>query len=405
MSDMRITFTQYEALVALKDLKPSRFQRNKHPDDQIKRLAHIMMEHGVRHPIHISRLSGEVCFGHGRMAAAKLNGWKVFPVIYQDFKDDTEEYSCVQSDNAIAHWADLDLGKINIDIPDFGPDFDINLLGIKDFVLDPSEKGGSGSDPDDIPTNAKTRCSRGEVWQLGYHRVMCGDSTSLTDVHSLLRGECPILMVTDPPYGVEYDASWRDEAAKNGFIRFGTSKNIGKVANDDRHDWTEAYAISGSQVAYVWHAGKFSSLIQKNLEDAGYQIVSQIIWAKPTFSISRGDYHWQHEPCWYAVKKGQKHNWQGARDQSTLWSINRDREVHGHGTPKPVSLCEKSIMNNTSEGQEVYDPFGGSGSTLMACQKTRRKCFMMEIEPAYCDIILSRWEKFTGQKAELVTAQ
>ena len=157
MSNMRIAFDSYAEILPLKKLIKSKHQRNKHPKDQLERLAKIMQAHGVRHPIHISKLSGRVCFGHGRWEAAKLNGWKEYPVVYQDFKDDDEEYACVQSDNAIAHWAELDLSSINNDLGNLGPDFDIDLLGIKDFVLDMSE---AGFDPGDStePDKAQKKC-------------------------------------------------------------------------------------------------------------------------------------------------------------------------------------------------------------------------------------------------------
>jgi DNA modification methylase len=211
-------------------------------------------------------------------------------------------------------------------------------------------------------------------------------------------------MVTDPPYGVEYDPSWRDGAD----LGVG-ERSRGKVQNDDIVDWTDAYTLFEGDVVYVWHAGKFTHIVAKNLEDCGFDIVSQIIWAKQHFALSRGDYHWQHEPCWYGARKGKKHHWRGARDQSTVWEIKNNNsfgnsnkeETWGHGTQKPVECMQKPIENNSLANDYVYDPFGGSGTTLIACEKTGRRCLMMELDEKYCDIIIRRWQKFTGKQATL----
>jgi hypothetical protein len=216
----------------LKDLKPSRFQRNKHPKEQIERLAKIMREHGVRHPIHISKLSGEVCFGHGRWEAARANGWTEYPVVYQDFKDEQEEYACVQSDNAIAGWAELDLSAINTDLINLGPDFDIDLLGIKDFVLEPAEKLPM-CDDDEVPEVTEPIAKLGDIWQLGEHRLMCGDSTSIDAVEKLMNGEKAEMCFTDPPYGVNYDGGHfhYDKAIGKSNPDFKRSRE--KLVNDD----------------------------------------------------------------------------------------------------------------------------------------------------------------------------
>lgn len=237
----------------------------------------------------------------------------------------------------------------------------------------------------------------GDLYELGGHRLLCGDSTNADDVEKLTGDNNPIAMITDPPYGVEYDPSWRE------CIDSGGSKLLtGKVKNDDISDWTEAYSLFGGDVAYVWHAGKYAHKVGQNIQDSGFSIVSQIIWAKQHFALSRGDYHWQHEPLWYAVRNGSKHNWQGKRDQSTLWEIknnnpfgNSDKEeTWGHSTQKPVECMLRPILNNTKKGDCVYDPFGGSGTTLIASEKSKRKCLMMEIEPSYCDLIVRRYVAF-----------
>lgn len=218
----------------------------------------------------------------------------------------------------------------------------------------------------------------------------------LQDIESGL--DTPNLMVTDPPYGVNYDPEWRTRAAEKGLIGFATRRE-GKVQNDDRIDWTEAWRLSTASVAYVWHAGRYASEVQATLESAGYEARSQIIWSKDSFSISRGHYHWQHEPCWYAVKKGEAADWIGDRSQSTVWEIakNDGMDQGNHGTQKPIECMQRPIRNHSGD---VYDPFVGSGTTIIASEILHRTCYAMDIDPHYCDVAIQRWETFTGEKAE-----
>lgn len=270
------------------------------------------------------------------------------------------------------------------------------LAGAPITEIDPTEEDeddgtlSPGTDEDAI-------AKLGDIFHLNEHRIICGDSTNGDIVCSLLEDSIPILMVTDPPYGVEYDPSWRDVAGKG-------CRAKGKVQNDDRINWALAWSLFPGSVAYVWHAGKFCSEVQKSLEQAEFEIISQIIWAKQHFALSRGDYHWQHEPCWYAVRKGHSHNWQGARDQSTTWEISnlnafgksndKDDERTAHSTQKPIDCMLRPIKNNSQEGEGVYDPFLGSGTTLIACEQANRVCYGIELSPAYIDIIIKRWIKY-----------
>ena len=194
---------------------------------------------------------------------------------------------------------------------------------------------------------------KGDVWVLGSHRIMCGDATSKENVEKLLNGVQPNLMVTDPPYGVDYDPSWRADAGVNK-----NKDKMGKVENDDRTDWTEAWELFSGDVLYVWHSGLHASEVQASLEDAGFELRSQIMWAKDRLALSRGHYHWQHEPCWYAVRKGSAASWGGDRKQTTLWNIkSRDDGGHGPGTQKPVECMRRPIENNSSVGQRCMSRF------------------------------------------------
>ena len=210
-------------------------------------------------------------------------------------------------------------------------------------------------------------------------------------------------MVTDPPYGVEYDPQWRERAG------LGRQRQVGTVRNDHQADWSAAYKLFTGDVAYVWHAGVHAAEVADSLATAEFQIRSQIVWAKQHFALSRGNYHWGHEPCWYCVRKGHSSRWRGDRTQSTVWQIanlnsfggNRDETVTGHGTQKPVELMRRPILNHTERGDSVYDPFLGSGTTLIAAEQTERACYGLEIDPRYVDVIVRRWQEFSGNRATL----
>src|SRR5271155_537378 len=229
----------------------------------------------------------------------------------------------------------------------------------------------------------------GDLFVLGNHRLICGDST-MPDVVEKVTGEYdPILMVTDPTYGVNYDPTWRK-----------TAKACGKVHNDDKSDWAATYSLFNGSIAYVWCESLHLAEISKNLEDCGFERKSLIIWVKQHFAFSRGDYHWKHEACWYVVKKGHKHNWKGDRKQTTIWEIanlsafgknKEEDERTSHSTQKPIECMARPIQNHTDKGDWVYDPFLGSGTTLIAAERLERKCIGIELSPAYCDVIVKRW--------------
>ena len=216
-------------------------------------------------------------------------------------------------------------------------------------------------------------------------------------------------MVTDPPYGVEYDAEWRVHVECTGNTMAGTRK--GKVAQDDVFDWSPAYALFPGAVAYVWHAGRYAADLAVGLMSAGLKIRTQIIWKKAQIVFGRGHYHWQHEPCWYAVRDGQTAKWEGDRKQSTIWEVDQLRrgrehavedEITEHSTQKPVECMERPIRNHGGKDDAVYEPFSGSGTTLIAAERQQRQCFAMEITPADVQMAIDRWEAFTGQKAQKV---
>lgn len=389
-------------------LKPNPKNRNKHPEEQIERLCEIIRYQGFRQPVVVSNRTGLVVAGHGRLLAAKKLKIKEVPVVYQDFEDEEQEYAFGVSDNAIASWAELDLSGINTDMAELGPDFDIDMLGLKDFVLEPAEKLEPGCDDDEVPEAKDTRAKLGDIWQLGRHRLMCGDATDAHNYERLMIGEKPLLMVTDPPYGVSYDATWREGALGDKLLG---KARTGKVANYDRADWYDVWALSNADIAYVWHASAFSDVVMDSLRRAAFEVRQQIIWNKSVLIMGRGAYHWKHEPCWYAVRKGCDANWKGDRKQTTVWDApppthimsGSKEERTSHPTQKPALVYEIPIENHTIPGDLLYEPFSGSGTAFIAAEKTGRRVYGFELDSKYCDVILARWEKYTGKEAVRLT--
>jgi DNA modification methylase len=252
---------------------------------------------------------------------------------------------------------------------------------------------------------AEPRSRLGELYELGPHRLLCGDATDAVQVARLFAGEKAALLATDPPYGVRVDHSWRD-----GVRQPAGSARTATLLNDDRSDWAAAYALSEAPVAYVWHGALHAGEAQAGLEAAGYLVRQQIIWVKEIHALSRAHYQWRHEPCWYAVRKGAKACWQGGRAQTTVWEaaspiagfgsagVGEDA-VTAHPTQKPLLLFERPILNHTEPGEVVYDPFCGSGTSLIAAARHARRCFALELDPAWCDVIRDRYEQFAAAAA------
>lgn len=367
-------------------------------------VAASIAEFGWRQPIVVDEHM-VVLAGHTRLEAARQLGLETAPVHIAKGLTEAQARAFRIMDNRSSENAEWDNALLGLELGDLlEAEFDLGLTGFSDEELTALMNGlaDDGTGPqegeDEVPETPETPVSRpGDLWLLGNHRLLCGDSTVATDVERVLNGVKPLLMVTDPPYGVEYDPSWRNQAGA------AKTKRTGKVLNDDRADWREAWALFPGDVAYVWHGALHAATVAESLEVAGFTIRSQIVWAKDRLVLSRGDYHWQHEPCWYAVKKTGKGHWAGDRKQTTLWQIaNRDQDADTvHGTQKPVECMRRPILNNSSPGQAVYEPFMGSGTTLIAAESTGRVCLGIELNPAYVDVAVQRWQRFTGQQAVL----
>jgi DNA modification methylase len=374
-----------------------------HPDGQIAQIAGSIAEFGFNVPCLVDE-RGVLIAGHGRLLAARRLGLTDVPVIRLDHLTDAQARAFRIADNQIALNAAWDDALLSAEVARLKEDgIDLELLGFGEDELDRlldglDAAGGPADGEDSVPEPSADPVTRpSDLWLLGEHRLLCGDATRATDIERLLAGAVPHLMVTDPPYGVDYDPAWRNEAGVSATAR------TGRVSNDDRADWREAWALFPGDVAYVWHAGVHSRTVAESLEACGLMIRSQIIWAKPRFVLGRGDYHWQHEPCFYAVRKSANGHWQGARDQSTLWAIGAGDEDAAtiHGTQKPVECMRRPMLNNSAKGDAVYEPFAGSGTTIIAAESIGRRCFAMEIDPRYCDVIVERWQTFAGAVAIL----
>ncbi len=373
-----------------------------HSDAHVAQIAGSIRAFGWTNPVLVD---GDNCViaGHGRLMAARKLGMDHVPVIELAGLSEAEKRAYVLADNKLALNAGWDDELLGLELGELaGLGFDLSLTGFGENEIAglTALRHAGLTDPDEAPERPVNPVTRpGDLWLLGRHRLLCGDSTLADDVARLLGGVTPHLMVTDPPYGVDYRPDWRGRAGVNT-----ATGKMGRVANDDRADWRQAWALFPGAVAYVWHAGRFASVVQESLEASGFAIRAQIVWGKDRFALSRGHYHWQHEPCWYAVR-GTAH-WTGDRSQSTLWRIPaRDDAGHGHGTQKPVECMRRPILNNSSPGQVVYDPFLGSGTTIIAAEMEGRSCCGLEISAAYCDVVIKRWQDFTGEQAVLADSE
>jgi DNA modification methylase len=347
----------------------------------------------------------QIVAGHGRLEAALKLKLEQVPVVVLSHLTEKEKRAYIIADNRIAENAEWDFEILKAEMIDIQDEIDLDLLGFGDELMDilaDEDQTEFGEDGDhQVYLDDKVVSFPGDLWILGDHRIICGDSTDKETIAKLLAGEKPNLMVTDPPYGVKYDPAWREESAGKG------ARSKGKVLNDDRADWTQAWELFPGNIAYVWHGGLHSPTVAQNLEACGFKMRTQIIWAKQHFALSRGDYHWQHEPCWYAVRN--KGNWCGDRKQATIWNIKNNNafgnseaeETFGHGTQKPVECMRRPILHTTQKGDAVYEPFSGSGTTIIACEQTERRCYAVELNPAYVDMAVRRWEKITNRKAIL----
>lgn len=390
--------------ISIDKLIPYARNARTHSDAQVAQIAASIKEWGWTSPVLVDE-TGQIIAGHGRVMAARQLGLKEVPVMTATGWTEAQKKAYVLADNQLAMNAGWDNDLLSVELKDLaGMDFNLDLIGFDGKVLEGllADKTEGLTDPDEVPEAPENPVSElGDLWVLGKHRIICGSSTEAHVVEKLLGPVKPHLMVTDPPYGVEYDADWRNNALRADGKKIG-GRAVGKVLNDDKADWRDAWALFPGDVAYVWHAGNMAHVVADSLLACDFGIRSQIIWSKSHFVIGRGDYHPQHEPCWYAVRKGKAGHYDGGRKQSTIWQIDKPQKSEtGHSTQKPVECMKRPIENNSSVGQAVYEPFSGSGTTIIAAEMTSRSCYAIELSPAYVDVAIKRWQDFTGQEAIL----
>jgi DNA modification methylase len=382
---MEIRQVKVEALI------PYAKNSRTHNDAQVAQIAASIKEFGWTNPILVDGEHGIIA-GHGRLMAARKLGMTEVPVIELKDLTETQKKAYIIADNRLALNAGWDNNMLTIELNELLEDkFSLELLGFNDdelnALLNPTEVNEGLVDEDEIPEPPPEPITKlGDIWILGNHRLMCGDSTSIDAVDKLMDGQKADMVFTDPPYGVDYKGINND--SRNGL----EDLLRGAFAN------YLAVAKSGASI-YCFHSDRCADVFHQVFREF-FHFSSMIIWAKNSLTLSQTDYQSQHEPCLYGWMDNGKHSWYSDRKQTSIWKFDKERVV-GHTTPKPVALVEKAINNSSKGGDVIIDLFGGSGSTLIASEKIGRCARIMELDPIYCDVIVKRWENFTGKKAVL----
>jgi DNA modification methylase len=372
----------------------------KHDERNIKAIMDSLERHGQRKPIVC--YSNMVVAGNGTLQAAKRLGWTEIWVNDDGFAsiEDAKAYAIQDNRSAeLAAWDDVQLGDTLTELKEAG--WDLEEIGfddsdLKDLMDKPQGTDGL-TDADEVPEVEQNEygVKRGDIWILGNHRLMCGDSTLSSDCAALMNGEKADMVFTDPPYGIAYKGGSKErEEIKNDAIDvLPFYKSFLTLAKE--------HTVAGGAI-YIWHASSETHNCINAAIESGWLFKSYLVWVKNNSTFGRSDYHWQHEPAFYGWGADGTHKWFGDRKQTTTWMIDRPSRSEDHPTMKPVELCERGIINSSGNGQKVYEPFCGSGSTLIACEKTGRKCYGMELDEHYCSVIIKRWQDFTGKKAERI---
>jgi DNA modification methylase len=389
-----------------------------HPQAQAEAMRGVLAEVGIAGALLAYRSERQggalvVIDGHLRKDAAPQK----WPVLILDVDDAEADYLLAVVD-PLAAMAVADAGALDALLSSVQS----GEAGVQAMLAELAEGAGLYQ-PQDDPQDAEPQIDRaeelrvkwgvesGQLWRLPSrtpgqeHRLICGDCTDAATVAQVLQGEVPLLMVTDPPYGIEHDTSWREQA---GISTMGEQSAKG-IEWDSNDDWSGAYAISGAQIAFVWHASSHNVVVARSLVDAGYDVKQMLIWNKSVAPFGRSHYSYKHEPCWYAVRRGKTANWKGPNNEVTVWDTASPRHIMGgsdeqktpHPTQKPIMLYERPIANHTSLGDIVYEPFSGSGTALIAAENLSRQCRAVEISPGYVAVALQRYLDAFGIRGEL----
>ena len=383
-------------LVPLSKLVPYVNNARTHSPEQLTKLRSSLREFGFINPVIIDR-DFNVIAGHGRIAAAKEEGMEEVPCVFADFLTEAQKKAYILADNRMALDAGWDEELLRIEIESLqGADFDVSLTGfgedeIADLFAGDGEKDVKDDDFDLSAALEKAAfVERGDIWTVGRHRLMCGDATSAEDMAALMDGKKANLIVTDPPYNVAFKSgsglSIQNDSMENGeFYTF----LYNSFQNMVEH-------LESGGAAYVFHADTEGLNFRKAFVDAGFHLAGVCIWVKNSLVLGRSDYQWQHEPVLYGFLKNGKHPWYSDRKQTTIWNYDKPKRNKNHPTSKPLDLLGYPISNSSQENAIVLDTFGGSGSTMMACEQTNRICCMMELDEKYASVILRRYVEDTG---------
>ncbi|HBY67619.1 MAG TPA: hypothetical protein DEG69_07635, partial [Flavobacteriaceae bacterium] len=386
--------------------RPVPYVRNarKIPQKAIDKVAGSLQEFGWRQPIVVDK-EGSVIVGHTRLKAAQKLNYKEVPVHVADKLSEAQVKAYRLADNRTGEETGWDEELLSLEIKELADyDIDIDLTGFNDNEVNKllnqyaeSQQGKIGDD--DIPDEIETRSQVGDLWLLGNHRVICGDSTNEENIKKLFDGQKADMMFTDPPYNVDYGGtdhpSWKRRSIQNDnmsdaqFVEF--IENYLTAA--------KPYIKQGAP-SYICYGERNSIQFLTAFKNAGLHHSSNIIWKKDSLVLGRSDYHYIHEPIFYGWFEGQKHIYYGDRKQQSVWEIKRPKRSDLHPTMKPIELIDKAMMNSSKNEDIIYEPFGGSGSTLISAEKNNRVCYAIERDPKYCDTIIQRWEDFTGNKAK-----
>ena len=370
-------------------------------DEAAEAVAESIKEFGFKVPIIIDS-NNVIVAGHTRLKAAKQLGLETAPCIIADDLTPEQIKAFRLADNKTAELAEWDFEALEKELAELTAfDVDMSLFGFDESIFEELQEPDVEVIEDDVPEpdeENEPTTKLGDIWQLGNHRLICGDSTDGLIVKELMNGVAVDLFLTDPPYNIAYEGKTKkrlkiqnDDMSKEDFLSFLTQ--VFTNANE--------YMKEGAAF-YIWHAAKEHINFETALNNVGLQVRQQLIWNKNAFILGRQDYHWKHEPCFYGWKSGAKHNWYNDRTQSTVMDFDKPLKNAEHPTMKPVELISYQVGNSSKEGDNVLDLFGGSGTTLIACEQLNRNCYMMELDPKYCDVIVKRWETFTGRTAEKV---
>ena len=383
-------------LIPLGKLVPYVNNARTHSPEQLAKLRSSLREFGFINPVIIDR-DFNVIAGHGRIAAAKEEGITEVPCVFVDYLTEAQKKAYILADNRMALDAGWDEELLRIEIESLqGADFDVSLTGfgedeIADLFSGDVEKDVKDDDFDLSAALEKAAfVERGDIWTVGRHRLMCGDATSAEDVAALMDGKKANLIVTDPPYGVSFKSGsglsiQNDSMKGDEFYTFLYNSFVCMVEH-----------LESGGAAYVFHADTEGLNFRKAFVDAGFHLAGVCIWVKNSLVLGRSDYQWQHEPVLYGFLKNGKHPWYSDRKQTTIWNYDKPKRNKNHPTSKPLDLLGYPISNSSQENAIVLDTFGGSGSTMMACEQTNRICHMMELDEKYASVILRRYVEDTG---------